>query len=57
VLSDLRERDARDSARASAPMVAAEDAVTLDTSDMDIAAAVQAAIRLVTEKTGHAPVQ
>jgi len=57
VLADLRERDARDSARAAAPMIAADDAVTLDTSDMDIDAAVQAAISLVTEKTGVTPVR
>lgn len=55
VLADLRERDARDSARAFAPMVAAEDAITLDTSEMDIAAAVRAAIDLVSGKTGRAP--
>ncbi|GAB4371500.1 MAG: (d)CMP kinase [Kiloniellaceae bacterium] len=35
VLQDLRERDARDSGRATAPLRAAEDAVRLDTSDMD----------------------
>ncbi|EAQ04466.1 cytidylate kinase [Pseudooceanicola batsensis HTCC2597] len=56
VLADLRERDARDSARASAPMKPAEDAVTLDTSGMDIGAAVAAAVQMVTEKTGRHPV-
>ncbi len=35
VLQDLRERDARDSGRATAPLRAAEDAVRLDTSGMD----------------------
>jgi CMP/dCMP kinase len=35
VLQDLRERDARDSGRATAPLKAAEDAVRLDTSGMD----------------------
>ena len=35
VLQDLRERDARDSGRATAPMKAAADAVRLDTSGMD----------------------
>lgn len=35
VLQDLRERDARDSGRATAPLKAAEDAVRLDTSEMD----------------------
>ena len=35
VLQDLRKRDARDSGRATAPLMAAEDAVRLDTSGMD----------------------
>lgn len=47
VLADIRARDARDSQRATAPLVAAPDAVTLDTSEMDIAAAVAAAIAVV----------
>lgn len=55
VLADLRERDARDAARASAPMIAAEDAVTLDTTEMDIDAAVQAAVNIVVERTGVRP--
>ena len=45
VLADIRSRDARDSTRATAPLVAASDAVVIDTSDMDIAQAVAAAIR------------
>ncbi|WP_136636572.1 (d)CMP kinase [Pseudooceanicola onchidii] len=56
VLADLRERDARDSARAAAPLKPAEDAVVLDTSGMDINAVVAAAIALVTDRTGIAPV-
>ena len=44
VLADLRERDARDRARATAPLAAASDAVTLDTSAMTIDRAVAAAI-------------
>ncbi|MBT0958533.1 (d)CMP kinase [Alphaproteobacteria bacterium KMM 3653] len=43
VLADVRERDARDAGREAAPMVAAETAVLIDTSEMDIAAAVAAA--------------
>src|SRR3546814_17193277 len=35
VLQDLRERDARDSGRATAPLKAAADAVRLDTGEMD----------------------
>ena len=49
VLADLRTRDARDSARAAAPLKPADDAVTLDTSEMDIDAAVAAAITIVKE--------
>lgn len=47
VLADIRARDARDSQRATAPLAAATDAVTLDTSGMDIATAVSAAIAVV----------
>lgn len=47
VLADIRARDARDSQRATAPLVAAKDAVVLDTSEMDIAAAVAAAVKAV----------
>jgi cytidylate kinase len=47
VLADIRARDARDSQRATAPLVAANDAVTIDTSEMDIDAAVAAAVAAV----------
>ncbi|MFV0409984.1 MAG: (d)CMP kinase [Paracoccus sp. (in: a-proteobacteria)] len=47
-LTALRERDARDSARATAPLRPAEDAVLLDTSDMTIDQAVEQAIAVVT---------
>jgi cytidylate kinase len=47
ILADIRARDDRDSKRATAPLVAATDAVVLDTSEMDIVAAVAAAIRAV----------
>ena len=47
ILADIRARDERDSTRATAPLVAAPDAVTLDTSELDIEAAVAAAIRAV----------
>ena len=50
ILADIRARDDRDSKRATAPLVAAKDAVVLDTSGMDIAAAVQAAIRAVEDR-------
>ena len=44
VLADIRARDARDSGRATAPLVAAPDAVVIDTSAMAIEEAVNAAI-------------
>jgi cytidylate kinase len=47
VLADIRARDERDSRRTAAPLLAAPDAVTLDTSEMDIAAAIAAAVRAV----------
>jgi len=47
VLDDLRQRDARDSARAAAPLKPAEDALILDTSGMSIKDAVAEAIRLI----------
>lgn len=47
VLEDLRQRDARDSARATAPLKPADDAVMLDTSEMSIAQAVAEAIRAI----------
>lgn len=47
ILIDLRARDERDSQRSSAPLVRAEDAMLLDTSDLDGAGALAEAIRLV----------
>jgi cytidylate kinase len=39
-LRELQERDARDSARAAAPLKAAADAAILDTTDLSIDAAI-----------------
>jgi cytidylate kinase len=47
VLADIRIRDERDSGRAAAPLVQAADAVLLDTSQMTIEAAFDAARRIV----------
>ena len=47
VLSEVRERDARDMGRADAPLRAAEDAVVIDTSAMGIDEAVTAACAVV----------
>ncbi|MCK0167554.1 cytidylate kinase [Jannaschia sp. S6380] len=52
VLDDVRARDARDMARASAPLVAAPDAIVIDTSEMDVGQAVQAAIDEVARVLG-----
>ena len=47
MLADIQRRDERDAGRGSAPMVQAGDAVLLDTTDMDIEAAFDAARRIV----------
>jgi len=47
VLADIRIRDARDGGRDSAPMRRADDAVLLDTSEMTIEQAADAARRIV----------
>ena len=52
VLGQLRQRDARDASRADAPMLKADDAIELDTSEMSVDEAVREAIRLVEEKLG-----
>jgi cytidylate kinase len=51
VLLDIRARDDRDSGRVTAPLVQAEDAVLLDTSQLDAGAAVEAAIAAVERRT------
>lgn len=50
VLADVKERDARDMERAQAPLIPAEDAVLLDTSDLSIADALATAIAAVKAK-------
>ncbi len=50
VLDDIRKRDERDSHRSSAPLVAAADAIHLDTSHLDVEAAVKAAITIAESK-------
>lgn len=47
MLADIVRRDERDAGRGAAPMVQADDAVLLDTTDMDIEAAFDAARRIV----------
>ncbi len=53
ILDDLRARDARDSARAEAPLSAAPDALLLDTTELTIHAAVEKAVRTVQEQIGQ----
>jgi cytidylate kinase len=52
VVIDLKARDNRDASREAAPMTRADDAILLDTSELDVAAAVAAAIDLA-EKRLH----
>ena len=47
ILADIHIRDERDSARSDSPMVIADDAVLLDTTEMDIERAFDAARRIV----------
>ncbi|WP_170371753.1 (d)CMP kinase [Ruegeria arenilitoris] len=50
VLADVRERDARDAERSTAPMKPADDAVILDTSDLSIEAALEKAVAVIQGK-------
>lgn len=50
ILVDILARDARDTGRADAPLRQAADADLLDTSNLDIAAAVQQAVELVSKR-------
>ena len=50
VLADIRARDEADSTRKIAPLRQAEDAILLDTSDMDAEGCLQAALALARER-------
>lgn len=50
VLADIHSRDRRDSTREVAPLKSAPDAILLDTSELDIEAAIAEAIRLAEER-------
>ena len=54
VLADIRARDERDSQRETAPLRAADDAIILDTSELDAKTAIAEAIRLVEERLATA---
>lgn len=55
MLVQLRERDARDAARATAPLRAAPDAVVLDTTALTIDEAVAQAVALVEKRLADQP--
>lgn len=50
VLEDMRERDARDQGRDASPLAAAEDALVLDTSELDAEAAYAKAFEFIQSK-------
>ena len=54
VLADVRERDARDQSRSTAPLKPAGEAVVIDTSDMSIGQAVAAAIAAIEDRRSKA---
>jgi CMP/dCMP kinase len=53
VLADIQKRDERDSSRSAAPLKAAADAILLDTTDLDIEAAFDAAVGSIMRKIGR----
>ncbi len=50
ILQDLRARDTRDQAREIAPLIPADDAITIDTTGMNIDDAVQTVVRYIEAK-------
>lgn len=52
VLRDIEYRDRQDSARSAAPLRAAEDAVTLDTTELDFEQSFEALKKLIQERFG-----
>ncbi len=55
VLKDMRERDARDSGRKAAPMKPADDAIIIDSSDLDAGEMLGKALGLVEKTFKQAP--
>ncbi len=53
VLREIEERDYNDSHRAAAPLRQAEDAVLLDTTELDFRESEQALLRLIRERTAE----
>ena len=56
ILRTIKERDAMDKSRPIDPLVPASDAVTLDTSDLNAAEALEKAAGIVSALTGRCPV-
>jgi cytidylate kinase len=52
VLQDMKDRDARDSGRRTAPLVPADDAFVLDTTTLDADAAFAAAVNFIERQVG-----
>jgi cytidylate kinase len=50
VLADIHARDQRDSTRETAPLRPAADAILLDTSELDLEAAIAEAVRLAEQR-------
>jgi len=50
VLADIKARDARDMGRDNAPLLAADDACQIDTSDMDVDTVLNAALDFISAK-------
>lgn len=53
VLADVRRRDHADSTRTMSPLMPADDAITVDTSELDKDAVVDELVRVVTEHRSH----
>ena len=52
VLADVKQRDYQDTHRAAAPLKQADDAVLLDTSEMNFEQSLEAMKKIITEKVG-----
>jgi CMP/dCMP kinase len=52
ILEDIKKRDRRDSERADAPLMPADDAIILDTTDMNVEGAFAAALAIVGQAKG-----
>jgi cytidylate kinase len=51
VLQEMRDRDARDSGRAAAPLKPADDAIVLDTTEMNADAVFETALKILRSRT------